>query len=251
MSAHLKSIEASIRSIQKDIRFMRQSEEPAVNEAVARNEDDTVHVELKDREGHLVQVGKLPRQHKLTDAEHWARTERVIRQLNDKNIKLTTNNVKLCGVGAGTFHKLRAKAKNFIATLERARDAVQCAAAAADSYYNSALPVAKLHTTDSEPEDPESKIATLPLRPRSHLSPSFAQAAFEAGWGDGPSPFSLSQETDPQYGLLLQFPMSQLGYHPDFDPESDQQAFRLPLQWETETQSGIGGSVSLPAGSCQ
>jgi hypothetical protein len=124
----IRDFDQRLKVLQSDVRTLKAGSTPS---EAPDPEPENLVVEFKDRDGHAVLVPKLIRQHKLSDHEHWTRTEKVIRWLYEKNIKLTTNNIKLCGVGAGTFHKVRVKAKKLIARLEMERNLILKAKAAA------------------------------------------------------------------------------------------------------------------------
>jgi len=147
-----------LKVLQSDVRTLKASSAagPAQDP-----EPDNLVVEFKDRDGHAVLIPKLIRQHKLSDHEHWTRTEKVIRWLYDKNIKLTTNNIKLCGVGAGTFHKVRVKAKKLIARLEMERNLILKAQAAAQVHAQAKAAVIVSSSDDDCDSDSD---ATQPLR---------------------------------------------------------------------------------------
>ena len=152
----IRDFDQRLKVLQSDVRTLKAGSTPS---EAPDPEPENLVVEFKDRDGHAVLVPKLIRQHKLSDHEHWTRTEKVIRWLYDKNIKLTTNNIKLCGVGAGTFHKVRVKAKKLIARLEMERNLVLKAQAAAHVHAQARAAVV-VSSSDSDSDSD----ATQPLR---------------------------------------------------------------------------------------
>ena len=152
----IRDFDQRLKVLQSDVRTLKAGSTPS---EAPDPEPENLVVEFKDRDGHAVLVPKLIRQHKLSDHEHWTRTEKVIRWLYDKNIKLTTNNIKLCGVGAGTFHKVRVKAKKLIARLEMERNLVLKAQAAAHVHAQARAAVV-VSSSDSDYDSD----ATQPLR---------------------------------------------------------------------------------------